>query len=85
MVVMDLLEDTLGLGAMAGMLVAGALLIVIGLGHVLMPEVSVVGGLLSMINGIDVTNSLSNVPGLATRLVGAFVALLGWDILKESM
>ena len=57
----------------------------IGLGHVLMPETSVVGGLISMINGISVSNSFSNVPGLATRLVGGFVALLGWDILKESM
>lgn len=85
MVVKGFIEDTLGLGSAAAMLVAGALLVVLGLGHVFMPETSVVGGLLSMINGVDVTNSLGNVPGLFTRVVGGFVALLGVDMLGDSM
>lgn len=85
MVVMDVLEDTLGLGEMAGMLVGGILLIVLGLGHAVMPATSVVGGLLSMIDGVTVANSFSNVPGLVTRFVGVFVALLGYDITKDSL
>lgn len=85
MVVMDLIDDTLGYGQAASMLVAGVLLLVIGLGHVLMPETSVVGGLASMLNGVSVSNSLSNLPGVFVRVVGAFVAGLGYDILKESL
>lgn len=85
MVLMDVLEDKLGLGAAAGLLVAGVLLIVLGAGHFLMPETSVVGGLLSMVDGVTVTNGFGNVPGMFTRLVGAFVALLGFDITREAL
>ena len=61
------------------MLVAGALLVVLGLGHAFMPATSVVGGIVNMLPGIDVTNSFANLPGLFVRLVGVFVALLGLD------
>lgn len=85
MVLMDYLDEAFGYGEMAGLIVGGALLVLLGLGHVVMPATSVVGGLVSMLDGVSVSSSLGNVPGLVVRAVGLFVALLGWDILMEGM
>lgn len=85
MVVMNVIDESLGYGRMAGMLVGGVLLVILGLGHVVLPADAFVGALLSMLDGVNVSNQLGNIPGLFVRVVGAFVALLGWDIVKESM
>lgn len=78
------LSELLGVSDRAARVYAGIILVLIGFMHFIDPAGSGVGSLLSMIDGVEVTNQISNLPGLLTRVVGVSVFGVGLDVFSDA-
>ena len=73
-----LLDKYLGVSKSVAMILAGVFLVILGGAHVLMPAQSTLGLILGA------GSSLTNLAGIATRVVGLFVVGTGLDVLYEA-